>query len=534
MKNISHYNLAIDCVDKHANVLQNKHKTALVFFSEENPKPLKISYTSLQALTNRMANGFRSLGLKPEERILLRLSNTLEFPLSFLGAVKAGLIPIPTSPQLTFHELSFLIKDSGASALITSETLFPLKLLNSETFALKHFILSQPKPSDFLKEVQDQTSLPVHRWQDLLKNAAAHFQTESTRRDAPAFWLYTSGTEGEPKAVIHAHQSIPAHDARARDWQDVKMGDVIFNTSALNWSYALTGGFLDVLRHGLTSVIYQGELRPQTLSPILKTLGVTIFMSVPGIYKRWVQEPKLTREAFAKVRVCLSAGEKLAEATRQDFLNQTGLVIYEGLGMTEHSVYLIQPYGEPIPAEACGRPVSGQKISVLREDLSEAPVGEVGILATHRSCQGLMLGYHHRLKEQARVFQGEWFLSDDLAVRDEAGNIFFKGRRDDVITSGGYRISPLEVEGVLNQCEGVLETAVVEQEVAPGKHVVVAYWVMREDATISEDMLLEKLRRYAVQHLAAYKLPRDFFKVAALPKTENGKIRRKLLRRTGE
>ncbi|HEX5032956.1 MAG TPA: acyl-CoA synthetase, partial [bacterium] len=430
----STYNLALDCVDKHADLLQNKHKIALVYLKEDSASgrlrepALRLSYSSMKGLTNAMANGFTGLGLERGSRILIRLANSNEFLISFLGAVKAGLIPVPTSPLLTWPELEYLLRDSGASAFVTSQELVPAEFSAATLPAMKEVV------------VAGEGRGPFHRWQDLLKQSSTEFTVQPTQAADPAYWLYTSGTEGKPKAVIHAHRSIPAHDARARLWQDLKAGDVVFNTSALNWSYALTAGWLDVWRHGLTSVIYQGRPTPELITAILARHGVTVFMSVPGIYRRLLPLTKADPVPFSGLRVALSAGEKLGEQTREEFRQATGLEIREGLGMTEHSVYLVQALDQASPPGSCGRPLPEQKIAILKEDLSPCPPGESGILASHRSCPGLMLGYHGEAAD--KTFQGEWFLSGDLAYRDENGHCFFLGRRDEVLNSGGYRVSP--------------------------------------------------------------------------------------------
>jgi acyl-coenzyme A synthetase/AMP-(fatty) acid ligase len=227
---------------------------------------------------------------------------------------------------------------------------------------------------------------------------------------------------------------------------------------------------------------------------------------------------------FRSVRVCLSAGERLPGEIRARFRRKTGLTIREGLGMTEHSVYLVQPRGRRVVEGSCGRALPGHRIAILREDLSRARPGEVGILASHRSCPGLMLGYFRRPGEQRRVFRGPWFLSGDLATRDARGNFYFVGRRDDVITAGGYRISPMEVEGVLNRHPAVKESAVVGREISPGKTIVTAYAVLRGKAT--EGSLIA----FAERSLARYKVPRRIVSVKALPKTANGKLIRSKFR----
>ena len=249
-------------------------------------------------------------------------------------------------------------------------------------------------------------------------------------------------------------------------------------------------------------------------------------MSVPGIYRRLLDSPPFKKGGWGKfLRVCLSAGEKLPEEVRERFREKTGITIREGLGMTEHSVYLVQGVNEPVVPGSCGKPLPGTKITILRDDLTECAPGETGVIASHRSCEGLMLGYHG--SDGGENFHGEWFVSDDLAHKDEAGNFFFVGRRDDVITAGGYRVSPMEVEAVLNTHPAVEESAVVGREIEPGKTIVVAAVVCRGGVSPPSK---EDLMRHASRHLAKYKIPREVVFTDRLPKTESGKIKRKELR----
>ncbi|MCB1214533.1 MAG: acyl-CoA synthetase, partial [Deltaproteobacteria bacterium] len=256
------YNLATDCLDKHAASLDNKHKKALITATQD-PQSGKIyyqdfSYSTLTGLSNRLAHSLSQLQFPQGSRVILRLENQVEFVLSFIALIKAGLIPVPTSTQLTGEELKFLIQDSQAVTLISSLEKIPESFHFAESLKefshLKKLILLSPK-----NQKLPQQSL---RWQDLLKKGQTNFKTLNTQAQDPAYWLYTSGTTANPKAVIHSHASIPAHDERAKAWQEMRLGDVIFNTSALNWSYALTAGLLDVWRHGLTSVIYHGKPSP--------------------------------------------------------------------------------------------------------------------------------------------------------------------------------------------------------------------------------------------------------------------------------
>ncbi len=481
------YNIAIDCIDRPAAGPLAEKRALTCIADDDRLTATSFSFRQLREETDCFASALRQKGIKAGDRLLLRLANEFAFPISFIGGIKAGAIPIPTSPLLTENELEFLVDDSGAVATITE---------------------------NFFNELSDSKD--------------SNWETAPTVADDPAYWLYTSGTAGVPKEVIHAHRSIPAHDDRVQRWQNLRSGDVVFNTSALNWSYALTCGLLDPWRHGIGVVTYAGSPEPAALLEIIQREQVTVFMTVPGIYRRLVHYLQETKQSLGRLRVCLSAGEALGEETRQTFCELTGLTIYEGLGMTEQSVYLAQPYGEEPMVGSCGRPLVTNEIAILREDLKPAKTGETGILAIHRRAPGLMLGYHQRSAEEENAWQGDWFLSGDLVSQDEAGNVFFVGRRDDVITAGGYRISPLEVEGVLNQHPAVAESAVVERDVEPGKRIVVAFIV----PALGPSAAPESILAFAAERLARYKLPREIIFREKLPKTRNGKLKRGCLKNT--
>lgn len=520
------FNIALDCVDKHGAHLVNKHHPALIYFREEAPgvlknPPLRLDFSSLRTLTNCMANALARTGIGAGERIVVALPNGAEFPVSFLGAVKAGAIPIPASPLLTFPELEFILKDSGAAALIAHEEFLPPEIFSRRPDSLKHLLV--------VTRGQNEAPSGALRWQTLLKEAPAQWTTQPTPADDPAYWLYTSGTAGRPKAVIHAHRSIRAHDARAKIWQDLKAADVVFNTSALNWSYALISGMLDVWRHGLAAVVFNGAATPENILEVARRSGTTVFMSVPGIYRRLTEFTEAGKAFPHNVRVCLSAGEHLPDEIRARFRAAAGLEIREGLGMTEHSIYLVQAQGDAVVPGSCGKFVPGQQSAILRGDLATCAPGETGILATHRSGSGLMLGYHQRPGEEAAAFRGDWFLTGDRAYADGDGNVFFAGREDDTINAGGFRISPLEIESALNAHEDVGESAAVGRELEPGKTIVQAFVALKPGCGATQAKSAELLD-WARQRLAPYKMPREVIFLRELPKTANGKLQRKELR----
>lgn len=484
------YNIAKDCVLDPA--AEDASAPALIFADGRDASRVMTRGELLQAVQG-VAAGLKKKGIRPGARLLIRLPNGPEFPAAFFGAILVGAVPIPVSSSLTAPEMRFLKKDSGAVAVL-----------------------------------EDAGS--VRR---LMTTPVTRRLVPKTRKNDPAFWLYTSGTEGRPKGVIHAHRSIPAHDARCRVWMELKKGDVVFNTSALNWSYALTSGLADALRHRSTSLIFSGKPDPETLLKVIAEEKVSILMSVPGIYRRlteWLERQPSSKKLLKSVRVWISAGEKLPSEIRSRFRKATGKTIREGLGMTEHSVYLVQPKGSPIVDGSCGRSLEVRKVTVLKEeDLKPARAGEVGLLASRRSCEGLMLGYHRRPEEEKKAFRNGWFLSGDFAFRDEKGNFFYVGRRDDVITAGGYRISPMEVENVLNRHPAVKESVVIGVEIEPGKTIVRGHVVLKKGRRMTKE-IEKSILDFTGNDLARYKVPREILLAKELPRTSTGKLIRKRFR----
>lgn len=513
------YNIALDCVNEKAADVRFANRPALAFVSGDitsgqKEHGVKITYRHLKGLTDRAAWAFRRGGLKPGERILIRLPNVAEFPIAFLGAIKAGLLPVPVSPLLTQAEVISIRIHSGAAAIVTVPD--PLG---------KRFVFDKMGPLCFF--VADKSArLPqkARRFQEEMLKESAPFRVKPTYGEDAAFWLYTSGTSGRAKAVVHAHRSIPAHDARVQLWMGFKPGDVVFNTSALTWSYALTCGFLDVLRHGGTSLVYDGPPEAANLLHFVNRYGVTVLMSVPALYKRIVDYLSTHHVTLAHLRTCLSAADTMAESLSGEFLRRTGKHVYQGFGMTEHSVYLFQPCGEAVAEGTVGRACDPRSVKILRPDGTETDAGEVGVIATRQGAPGLMLGYAEGRKACLPLTRG-WFLSGDAAFRDAAGNCHFCGRNDDMLNAGGFRVSPVEIESVLTRHSAVRDAAVVGAKKKNGATEIIAVIVLapksKKSAALKNDII-----SYCARYLAPYKLPKRVAFATRLPRTSNGKLKR--------
>ena len=457
------------------------------------------TYAQLDDAARRIATGLRQMDLESGARIMIRMGNTSDYALLFFGAIAGGYVPLPSSAQLTAEEADFLLADSGAQLLAASGEL-----------------AIQPPPGVRMLSPADLAALRTQQHPlDYADTAAAD----------PAFLVYTSGTSGQPKGVLHAQRSAWGRRPMYRGWYGISADDVMLHAGAFNWTYTLGVGLTDPWANGATAVLYNGP-RDVTVWPLLlEKFRATLFAAVPGLYRQLLKYNDLTAFDLSSLRHGLTAGEALHPALLQQWRTTTGKELYEALGMSECSTYISTAPGAPIKVGSPGRPQPGRCIAVLPIDGGSEPLppGETGLLAVHRSDPGLMLGYWRRPDEEAVVYRDDWFIGGDLAHFDADGYLHYHGRNDDVMNAMGYRVSPLEVEHCLSRHPAVAEVAVTEVAVRDGVSVIAAFVVARDP----DDMDAAPLLAHAHQHLAAYKCPREIIFTDALPRTANGKVKRR-------
>ncbi|MEM4658677.1 MAG: acyl-CoA synthetase [Candidatus Methanosuratincola sp.] len=511
-----HFNIGRDCADKFASLKTHSDKIAL-YYEDDSGEEKRYSFSDLSLLTNRIASALISLGLRKGERIVIRLPNIPEFPMVFLGAIKIGAVPVPTSYMLTRDELRFILEDSGAKAVVTTPELYGAVEENrGATRDFKHVIIvgrNAPPGCESLDR--------------LMASASTHVRCEETLAEDPAYLCYTSGTTGFPKGVLHAQRALIGRDPAALFWQALRPGYTVLHAGKLNWTYTLGTGFLDPWRRGCSAVMWGGEHNPKKFFQLIEKYRVNVFMAVPGVYRQMLRVPRGERGDLSSLSHALSAGEHLSSELFLSFKEELGVLLYDGLGMTEFSYYLSNMPGMPIKPGSPGKPQPGHASTLLDEEGREVGVGEVGVLATPRTDPGIMLGYING--GDSERFQGEWFISGDYFYRDEDGYYFVVGRRDDIINTFGYRVSPFEVERVLSGHPAVAECAATGVDVARDKTIVAAFVVLKESFAPCEGLKRDILSHVAGR-LAHYKCPRELYFLDSLPKTPNGKIRRAALR----
>jgi acyl-coenzyme A synthetase/AMP-(fatty) acid ligase len=354
----------------------------------------------------------------------------------------------------------------------------------------------------------------------------------ATKADDPAFLVYTSGTTGNPKGVLHGHRSAWGRRPIYEGWYGIQEDDVMLHAGAFNWTYTLGAGLTDPWANGATTVLYNGSRDIEVWPRLIETYHASLFATVPTLYRQILKYCDLDQYELSTLKHGLTAGEPLPISLLVDWRAVVGTPLYEALGMSEISTYVSSSPSVPVREGSPGKPQKGRVIAALPVEGGDQPLpaNEIGLLAVHRSDPGLMLGYWNRPEEEAEVFRGEWFIGGDLCRIDAEGYLWYEGRNNDLMNAMGYRVSPMEVERVLSAHELVGEVAVAELQVRDDVSVIAAYVVTAQGHKPDKDSLLA----YASEHLASYKCPREILFLDALPRTGNGKvIRRELHRMAG-
>ena len=513
------FNIGAACTDKHLHT--PIAQTVAMIVEDDALGTSQMTFAELASRTDQFAQLLRNSGVAAGDRVLIRLPNSLDYPIAFLGTMKRGAISVPTSTLLTAEEVAYLAKDSTATVLVTDKAAWPaLQDHLSNLPNLKRVFLSG------VGEIQPHASLQVS---DLSQQLAAISHCEgnhATAADDPAYLVYTSGTTGYPKGVLHAHRALIGREPAAKYWFNFAedQQDRIMHSGKFNWTYVLGTGLMDPLYLGKTVIVHEGKNDADLWTRLIAKHAATIFVGVPTIYRQIIQKSTAAQADVPSLRHCMSAGEHLSDEVLQQWRGRFGRDIFEAVGMSEFSYYLSQSVFRPIRPGSAGFPQPGHAIQLLNPDTLEAvPSGEEGMICVPDSDPGLFLRYWNLDEETAKYKHDGWFFTGDYARYDDDGYIWFLGRKDDIIKSFGYRVSPYEIERVYKSHPAVADCAAVGEELEKDKLLVVTYVILQPDASVTADELLA----FGKQHLAAYKTPKTVYLTKDFPRTKNGKILRK-------
>ncbi len=504
------YNAATDFVDR--NVEEGRgDKTAFI-----DPER-SLTYGELQSESCRMANLLTGLGLKREARVAMIMLDTVDFPICFWGAVRAGIIPIPMNTLLTAPLYEYMLKDSRAELLVISAALMPavepvLKALPD----LKHVLVSGGDAG---------SRLP---FQSALERQSDSFQTVDTVGDEVAFWLYSSGSTGNPKGVQHVHTSMMY---TARTYAEKALGmtesDVVYSAAKLFFAYGMGNAMTFTMALGATATLLPGRPTPQSVFEILKAHQATLFFGVPTLYAAILATPECTPENGSRaLRQCISAGEALPQDVSVGWRKKFGVEILDGIGSTEILHIFLSNRPDDFKYGTTGKAVPGYELKLLDEEGSELGDDEIGELVVKGDSSGI--GYWNQRAKSRTTFEGQWTRTGDKYYRDADGFYHYCGRTDDMFKVSGIWVSPFEVESALVSHEAVLEAAVVakaddEDLLKPKAFVVLNQGFAGED-------LYEALKEHVKSEVGPWKYPRWIDFVDDLPKTATGKIQRFKLR----
>jgi len=478
----------------------------------------RYTYAELAARANRFANALGGLGLAREQRILMCVHDTIDFPTVFLGAIKAGVVPVAVNTLLTQGDYAYMLTDSRARIAVVSGALLPLfEPLLGKVPTLERIIVAGTAAGgpDALGTV--------------MAGAAETFEAVPTTCDDCCFWLYSSGSTGAPKGTVHVHSSlIQTAELYARPILGIRESDVVFSAAKLFFAYGLGNGLTFPLAVGATAVLMAERPTPAAVFQRLREHKPTIFYGVPTLYAGMLASPECPRREEIQLRACTSAGEALPEEIGRRWRERLGVDILDGIGSTEMlHIFLSNRPGE-VRYGTTGKAVPGYEVRLVDDegntiDRPDEP-GELQIAGPTSA-----MAYWNNRAKSRDTFRGPWTRSGDKYSMTADGYYVYAGRNDDMLKVSGIYVSPIEVESCLIQHEAVLEAAVVGHEDEDKLIKPRAFVVLKPDIAPTA-ALAEEIKQHVKAHLAPYKYPRWMEFVEELPKTATGKIQRFKLR----
>jgi benzoate-CoA ligase len=478
----------------------------------------RYTYGELADRVDRFAAALRRLGLQQEQRILLCLQDSIDYPTAFLGAIKAGVVPVAVNTLLKAPDYAYMLHDSRAIALVVSSAVFgEFSGLLARSPFLKHVIVAGT--GSVAKGCVTMAAL--------LMAPADRAEPASTMRDEPCFWLYSSGSTGAPKGTVHVHSSmLETATLYGQSVLGITEGDIVFSAAKLFFAYGLGNSLSFPLSVGATTLLMaERPTPPAVLSRVLR-LGPTIFCGVPTLFASLLASDMPPRSEL-RLRRCTSAGEALPPDILRRWHDATGVEIIDGIGSTEMLHIFISNRPGDVRPGTVGKPVPGYDARICDDNGDSVAPGETGDLYVRGPSAAKF--YWNQRDRSRSTFQGHWTRTGDKFFTDPDGNYVFAGRSDDMLKVGGIYVSPVEVEAALVAHPSVLEAAVVgrtdeEQLVKPAAFIVLA------PGQHPSAELARELQSFIKQRLAPYKYPRWVEFVSELPKTATGKIQRFKLR----
>ena len=516
-------NIGQACTSRHLGT--EKENELAMIIEDSDLGSSEITYKELSKQSDQFVNFLDSINVQVRDRVLICLKNSLAYPIAFFGCIKRGAIAVPTSTLLSGSEVKYLAMDSQAKALVLSLASYAGLLPYIEMMDnLEHVIVAGIDSVDSLEKPKGVT---VHSLAQILKETDDTPNHYDSKSGEPAYLVYTSGTTGFPKGVLHSHRSLIGRSPASQYWFSFEGQERIMHSGKFNWTYVLGSALMDPLYHGHTVVAYEGKNSPDIWINLIKQHKCTIFIGVPTIYRQIIQKTEFTLDDCPSLRHCMSAGEHLSSEMITAWQDRFKQDIYEAIGMSEFSYYISHSKFRPIRPGSAGFVQPGHKVKLLNpETLEEVGPEEEGMICIAEDDPGLFLEYWQLEEETRKARRNGYFFTGDYAKRDEDGYIWFVGRKDDIINTFGYRVSPHEIERVMKTHPMVADCVAFGLDVAAGKTIVAIAILAHGEVSAEQEA---EILQYGQSNLARYKSPKQLFVMDEYPKTKNGKVLRKQL-----
>jgi benzoate-CoA ligase len=478
-----------------------------------------LSYGALDERVRRMAAALRALGIKREERVLLLMLDGNDWPVSFLGAIHAGIVPVAVNTLLTADDYAYMLEHSRAQAVLVSGALLPAlnAALTKSDHEVHKVIVSRPVAPLHPAEVE---------FEAFLDSAAPALKPAATGADDPGFWLYSSGSTGRPKGTVHSHAN-PYWTAElyGKAVLGLTERDICFSAAKLFFAYGLGNALTFPLSVGATTLLMAERPTPDATFRRWTQQRPTVFFGAPTGFAGMLASPGLPARDAVALRLVSSAGEALPAEIGERFKRHFGVDIIDGIGSTEMLHIFLSNRPGQVRYGTTGWPVPGYEVALRGEDGQPVPDGEPGDLYIHGPSSAMM--YWGNRAKTRETFQGGWTKSGDKYLRNADGTYTYCGRSDDMLKVSGIYVSPFEVEATLVQHPSVLEAAVIGVPDPEGLTKTKAFVVLKDGCAPTSEA---DLKAFVKDRLAPYKYPRSIEFVPELPKTATGKIQRFKLR----
>jgi acyl-coenzyme A synthetase/AMP-(fatty) acid ligase len=476
-----------------------------------------VSYEALHALIDAAAGTLPATGIKKGDLVLITMGNSPEFAVAFLAAVKLGIIPVLVNSSLSARELESVVEQCRPQAVFTeSSRAAAVRELRAAGLLTRVICAGAPQDGE----------MP---FDSLVHDPRGRAETADTLAAEPAFIVYTSGTTGKPKGIVHAHRWIVALGDLNRYRLPPQTGDVVLATGEWSFISALGHNLLFPLRNGVAGAVLSGRATPENVLAAVEKYKVTVLYSVATVYRRVLAMPDVEkRYPMESLRCAHSTGEALRDATYNEWRNRFGCELFEHYGVSEYQLVIGHGVRYPVKPGSVGRALPGVGAAILDEEFKAVPAGDLGQFAISTADPGLFLGYYKDPERTEAVIRNGWYFTGDLAWQDEDGYFFIAGRRDDCFKSRGIFISPTEIENALQKHPSIVEAAVVADPDAEIGNRIRAVVVLNGADQPSEE-LAGSIRATLRRQLAPFKIPHEIEFADSLPKSPIGKILRSAL-----